>query len=267
MRRLPPNKRDTAKTLLADTPENCSALFLFNLDTSVVIVDNEHTPKFLAITYPDTSPALYFLYGQSDQLIMVKRFLKQLKLPADLVVPHTLFPAINRYWAIRFAIPVLLLSAPEEGWTPKASQDFRVRLLKPDDAEILKKAFSSEDWLWDFFSTPQQLLSKGQAVAAFIEGAIACVSTTLAFTEKYCELGVATRPEYQGRGLALECARTLSKIQFEQFGRLPCWRTHTGNIGSWKVAQRLGLKEIQTNEEFIFLSNYEHVGSYAGVAP
>lgn len=267
MRRLPHNKRNTARTLLTDTPENCSALFLFNREASVVVVDNEHTPKFLSITYPDTSPPLYFIYGQADQLLMIKRFLKQLKPPADIVVPHPLFAAISRYWTVRFAIPVLLLSAPDKGWTPKASTDFRVRLLDPAEAGKLVQAFPTEDWLWDFFSTPQQLLTQGQAVTAVIDGEIASVATTLAFTEKYCELGVATRPEYQGRGLALECAKTLSKIQFDEFSRLPCWRTHTGNIGSWKIAQRLGLKEIQSSEEFIFLSNYEHVGAYAGVSP
>ncbi len=266
MRRLPLNKRDSVRTLLPDTPTNCSALFLFNLETSMVVVDHEHSPKFLSISYPDTTPPLYFIYTQAGQLLIIKQFLKHLKQPADIVVPQSLFPVINRYWPVRFAVPVLLLAADED-WTPKETTDYRVRLLKPAEAGKLQQAFPHDDWLWDFFSTPEQLLTKGQAAAAVIDGEIASVATTLAFTEKYCELGVITRPEYQGHGLALECAKALSKMQFEEFGRLPCWRTHSGNIGSWKTAQRLGLKESQSQESYIFLSNYAHVGAYAHVSP
>lgn len=267
MRRLPPSKRETASSLLADIPENCSSLFLLNLKTSVVMVNDEHTPKFLSVTYPSTPPAIYFLYIQPDQVFMLKRFLKFLKYPTDLVISQELVPAIKHYWPVKFSIPVLMLAAKKEIWQPEFSKDPHVRLLNQDDATSLKETFATEDWLWDFFFTPEELISRGGAAAAFINGKMACVVTTIAYTEKYCELGVATRPEFRGRGLALECSRTLSAFQFERFGRLPCWRTQTGNIGSWKVAKRLGLEETTYSEKFIFLSNYKHVGAYAGVAP
>ena len=54
---------------------------------------------------------------------------------------------------------------------------------------------------------------------------------------------------------------------FEQTLRLPCWRTNSSNIGSWKVARQLGLKETPGSEEYLFISNYQHVGAYATVAP
>lgn len=266
MRRLPPHKRDTVRSMLADTPENCSALFLLNSASSVVEVDQEQSPKFLSISYPHTVPPMYFLYGETDQLIMMKKFLKLLTQPADLVVTHSLFPAVNRYWPVRFAIPVLFLAAPQD-WQPASLPNFRVRLLHPEEAGLLQRAFATEDWLWDFFGSPARLLTEGQAAAAFVDGELASVATILAYTKSYCELGVATRPAYQGRGLALECAGLLSRAQFEEFGRLPCWRTHTGNIGSWKTALRLGLVETALSGQFVFLSNYEHVGAYAGVAP
>lgn len=266
MRRLPPNKREIVRSLLTDTPENCSALFLLDSAASVVVVDHEHTPKFLSISYPHTIPPLSFLYGQDDQLIIIKRFLKQIKNQADLVINRSLFSVINRYWPVRFAIPVLFLAAPTT-WRPETSVDFRVRFLQPDEAGLLQTAFATEDWLWDFFANPAQLLAQGQVAAAFIDGELAAVATTLAYTNRYCELGVATRPEFQGRGLALACARLLSRAQYEDYGRLPCWRTHTGNIGSWKTALRLGLEETPLSEQFVFLSNYEHLGVNAHVAP
>ena len=110
------------------------------------------------------------------------------------------------------------------------------------------------------------MLKYGQATAAFIDNQMACVATTLAFTKNYCELGVATLPEFRGKGLALECFRALIYAQFESFGRLPCWRTNTANVGSWKTARNLGLKETPGNEEYLFLSNYRQLGLRHGSA-
>src|SRR5690554_3024513 len=101
MRRLPPNKWDTVRSLLANTPENCSPLFLLTSVTSTVTVDHEENPKFVSISAPHTTPPLYFLYGQAEQFIFVQRFFKQLKHPADLVVTRSLFPAASRYWPVR----------------------------------------------------------------------------------------------------------------------------------------------------------------------
>lgn len=266
MRRLPPHKRDTVRSILADIPENCSALFLLNSASSVVVVDHEQSPKFLSISYPHTIPPLYFLYGETDQQIISRAFLKRLKQQADLVITRSLFPVVNRYWPVRFAIPVLFFAAPS-GWQPTPPSNFSVRLLQPEEAGLFEKTFATEDWLWDLFGTPARLLTEGQVVAAFSDGDLASVATTLAYTNRYCELGVATRPAYRGRGLALACARLLSQSQFEEFGRLPCWRTHTGNIGSWKTALRLGLIETPLSEQFVFVSNYAHVGADARVAP
>ncbi|NLM38020.1 MAG: GNAT family N-acetyltransferase [Firmicutes bacterium] len=265
MRRLPPHKRDTVQSLLSDTPENCSALFLLNSKRSEVLVDQEDSPKFFAIAYPPTNPPIYFLYGATDQLISGKRFLRQLKQPADLVVPQSLLPLVKRYWSVLFAVPILFLAAPAE-WQPPQTADLRVRFLQRQDAGLLQRAFAAEDWLWEYFPSVEDLLTQGQVAAAFIDGELASVASTLTFTTRYCELGVATRPEFRGRGLALECARALSRSQFEQFGRRPCWRTQLGNIGSWKTAHRLGLVETPLPEEFVFLSNYKHLAA-TGVFP
>lgn len=266
MRRLPPHKRDTVQSLLNDTPENCSALFLLNSDRSEVFVDQEHTPRFFAIAYPHTFPPIYFLYGSADQLITGRRFLRPLKQPTDLVVPQSLLSIVNRYWPVLFTVPILFLAAPAD-WRPQPAADFRIRFLYQKDAALFQRVFTSEDWLWEFFPSVEHLLTHGQVTAAFVDGELASVATTLAFTDRYCELGVATHPEYQGRGLALECARALSQSQFEQFGRRPCWRTQLGNIGSWKTAQRLGLIETTPTEQFLFLSNYKHSNAKASVVP
>ncbi len=231
-----------------------------------MLVDDVFDPKLLAVTYPETPPIIWFVAGIPKRLFVFRNFLMSLIEPTDLVVPKKIFPQIDRYWSIQFSVPILFLAA-EPNWRPEPALDFRVRLINPEDAYRLKMSFAEYSWLWEFFGSPEELLKQGQAAAAFIDGKIACVATTLAFTENYCELGVATHPEFRGRGLALECCRALSKAQFERFGRLPCWRTNTGNVASWKTARNLGLKETPGSEEYLFISNYQHVGAYATVAP
>ena len=251
---------------LKDQPENCSLLFLLQQEKNAVLVDLISNPKLLAVTFPEAPPSSWFLAGEPKRLLIFRNFLRSLTQPTDLIIPRAFFPQIDRYWKVQFSVPILFLAA-ETNWRPEPSFDFRVRLLNPEEADRLEKAFAESSWLWEFFGSPEALLENGQAAAAFIDNKIACAATTLAFTDKYCELGVATLPEFRGKGFALECCRALSQAQFESFGRLPCWRTNTANVGSWKTARNLGLKETPGSEEYLFISNYQHIGAYATVAP
>ncbi|HBF39061.1 MAG TPA: hypothetical protein DDW50_17305 [Firmicutes bacterium] len=267
MRRLAPDKFATINFPVADLPENCSTNFLLHRKTSTITVDNPLNPKLLVVTYPSLFPSMNFFYGKADRIPFIQHILKELNQPTDLVILDSMLPLIGNYWPIRFSIPVLFLAAQNGNWRPQISNDPKVRLLNPLDAPKLGEAFYNDPWLWEFFFSPESLINEGQAVAAFINGEIACVASTLAFTKDYCELGVATRPEYRGRGLGLECCRTLSRLQYEQFGRIPCWRTDFENYASRRIAHQLGLEELQSDENYIFLSNYQHVGAYATVAP
>ncbi|HEY8344844.1 MAG TPA: GNAT family N-acetyltransferase [Bacillota bacterium] len=275
MRRLPPSR---VREILPDLPENCSALFLSTLETGTVLTDNINTPKLLAITCRTAPPPMYFLYGEPDQYIIIKRFLKRLHTNTDLVVPNDMQSRIGKFWPIRFSVPIVFFAA-QEGWRPAPIQDrnpngdaentpephFRMLTLK--DAPLLSKYFAHDSWLWEFMLTPEHLLEKGQVAAAFIGQEPVSVAVTLAYSKRYMEMGVVTRPEYRGHGLALDCCRLLGKEQYELSGRLPCWRTQAKNIGSIKVAKGLGLQETPSSGEYTFLSNYSHVGAYATVAP
>jgi RimJ/RimL family protein N-acetyltransferase len=267
MRRLPPDKFKTINFPVADLPENCSTKFLLHRKSSIITVDNPLDPKLLVVTYPSLFPSMHFFYGKADRIVFIKRVLKELKQPTDLVIPDSMLPLISSYWPVRFSIPVLFLTAHKKDWRPQPATDPKVRPLSHADAPQLGEAFYNDPWLWELFFSPERLLIEGQAVAAFINGQIACVATTLAFTEHYCELGVATRPEYRGRGLGLQCCRALSLMQYKQYGRLPCWRTDFENYASRKIAGQLGLHEIKSADNYIFISNYLHVGAYATVAP
>ncbi len=267
MRRLTSDQIETLKFPVEDSPENCSTNFLLTKDTSTVLVDNPLNPRLLIVTYSSYTPVMHFFYGKADRAPLVHRFLKTLNSPTDLVIPVSMLPLISNYWPIRFTVPVLFLAGKQGEWTPQTVCDPRIRLLNLNEASKLEKAFYNHSWLWEFFPNPEHLLVEGQAVAAIIDGELACVATTLAFTKNYCELGVATRPEFRGAGLALKCCQYLSRFQYEQYGRLPCWRTDFDNTASRKVAHQLGLTELESDEKYIFISNYQHIGAYATVAP
>lgn len=269
MRRLPPSKLASLDLSVPDEPDNCSTNFLLHRSTSTILVDNPLDPKMLVVSYPTNSPPpMYFIYGKAERPFSLQRLLQELKTPTDLVIPSSMLNMVNHYWPVRFSVPVLFLTASKDHWHPQTSTNYPVRLLKENDTAQLVGNFSEDPWLWEFFLSPTNLIREGMAVGAFVNGHLACVATTLAFTESYVELGVATGSEYRGLGLALECCRALSRIQYEQFGRLPCWRTQVHNVASWKVARKLGLEELERGEKYLFLSNYQHVGAYATmVAP
>ena len=269
MRRLPPSKFDLLNFSVPDEPDNCSTNFLLHRSTSTILVDNPLDPKMLVVSYPtDSPPPMYFIYGKAERPLSIQRLLQELQTPTDLVVPNSMLNMVSHYCPVRFSVPVMFLAAPKGHWQPQTPTNYPVRLLTENDTPQLARNFSDDPWLWEFFFTPDQLIREGMAVGAFVNGHLACVATTLAFTERYVELGVATGPEYRGLGLALECCRALSRIQYEQFGRLPCWRTQVHNVASWKVALKLGLEELDRSEKYLFLSNYQHVGAYAAmVAP
>lgn len=268
MRRLPADKFAALNFPVEDSPENCSTLFLLRRSSSIIQVDNPLNPKLVVVTYPSLFPSMRFFFGKADRVVLIQRLLRDIQSPADLVIPTSMLPLVSNYWPIRFSIPVFFLAARPEQWRPLPSNDSRVRLLTAEDVSGLRKAFAEEHaWLWEFFFTPENLIKEGQAIAAFVDGEIACVATTLAFTERYCEIGVVTRPKFRGMGLALECCRSLSYLQYHQYDRLTCWRTDFGNVASRKVASKLGLNELKSGEKYLFISNYQHVGAYATVAP
>jgi len=58
------------------------------------------------------------------------------------------------------------------------------------------------------------------------------------------DAGVVTEPEWRGRGLATACARAWCAAVVAR-GRAPTRTTSPDNVGSWRIAERLGFELVR----------------------
>lgn len=60
---------------------------------------------------------------------------------------------------------------------------------------------------------------------------------------KIAQLGVLTKPEHRGQGLASSVAHAAAKSAIDS-GLIPQWRCKLGNLGSYRLSQKLGFYEV-----------------------
>jgi len=116
-----------------------------------------------------------------------------------------------------------------------------VRLLGPDDLALLMAAPALVQG--GGFGNPVAMLADGIVAAAVVDGAIIAIAHTSAITEQYADIGVATLPEYRGRGFATSTASLVAR-GIQQHGRTPVWSCGETNAASLGVARRLGFEPV-----------------------
>ena len=109
-----------------------------------------------------------------------------------------------------------------------------VRLLTPDDLPLLQAAppeLRGHD--------PAQLLQKTAAAGAIIQGQLVAIAQNYALSEGFGDIGVFTRPEWRGRGLAAAAAALVAEWLWRN-GRIPVWSCGENNQPSLRVAKKVG---------------------------
>ena len=114
-----------------------------------------------------------------------------------------------------------------------------VRPLARGDAAQLAALSDESDWISKTWGGPAGLAASGLAWGAFVEGRLASVANAFFAGPRYVDLGVATEPEFRGRGFSPACAAALCR-QVRAGGRQPCWSTSLDNPASQRVAEKLG---------------------------
>jgi GNAT superfamily N-acetyltransferase len=77
---------------------------------------------------------------------------------------------------------------------------------------------------------------------SIVDGGVAASTAFSAFIhDKQLELGIETRPEFQGKGYAFAVCRRLISCCLEM-GYEPVWSCRLENVGSVKLAEKLGFK-------------------------
>jgi GNAT superfamily N-acetyltransferase len=121
--------------------------------------------------------------------------------------------------------------------------DPSVRRLTSDDAPLLDAATRSlgtPGWNWGGAAT---MLTEGIAAGAIAAGELVAIAYTSALSDRHADVGVATLPDWRGRGLAMAAA-ALVCTAIQAAGRTPVWSTGVDNLPSLRVARKLGFDEV-----------------------
>jgi RimJ/RimL family protein N-acetyltransferase len=118
-----------------------------------------------------------------------------------------------------------------------------VRRLTIDDRNHLDAAEASlgtPGWNWGSGAT---MLEEGIAAGGIVDDRLVAIAYTGAVSGRHADIGVATLPAWQGRGLATASAALVSE-GIQATGRTPVWSAGENNLASLQVARKLGFVEV-----------------------
>jgi GNAT superfamily N-acetyltransferase len=114
------------------------------------------------------------------------------------------------------------------------------RLLTMEDRDVIRRSAAllggGVDRLLD-------TLAWGTVAGVVRSGLLVSVAYTFAETEGHADLGVVTRDDWRGQGLATMSAALLCKA-IQEGRRTPVWSTGGTNLPSLQVARKLGFQEV-----------------------
>lgn len=196
-----------------------------------------------AAVQPSAFPGDVSLYGNDAQAIFA--LLRQLEgwMAADIAAAQARPVAEWLGWATRRKVTFsrehyFTLESPVPSFT-----DPTVRMLGEADLPLLEVAtepLGMGDWR---FGSAAALLAEGLAAGAVIKGELVAVAFTAAAGERYEDVGIVTREDARGKGLATSAA-SLVCAAIQEGGRVPVWGTSAENRASQRVAAKLGFREV-----------------------
>ena len=154
--------------------------------------------------------------------------------PAWLPALESAFPNLTRWERV-----VLELRSDQHLALP---ENHLVRRLTVTDAHHLWGLSPAAAWITKTWGGPAGLASSGHAWGAFADGRLVSVACTFMVGSRHEDLGVATEPGFQGRGLSTACADALC-ADVRRRGRQATWSTSPHNLASLRVAAKLGFTE------------------------
>jgi RimJ/RimL family protein N-acetyltransferase len=101
-------------------------------------------------------------------------------------------------------------------------------------------------WMWP---SEMRFLSHGFGVAALAGDDIICWCTAEYLSARQCGVGITTDPAYEGQGVATATAARFVE-ECARRGILPRWECARDNVGSRRVAEKVGFGLISEEEYF-----------------
>ncbi len=134
----------------------------------------------------------------------------------------------------------------KEALQPPPPEGVEVRRLQAGDAGHLRRLSPVSSWIYVTWGSPETCAGSGMAWGAFEAGRLASVAATFYVGERYEDIGIVTEPGYRRRGLSAACAGALLQDILER-GRLGSWSTSPDNLGSLRVAEKIGFRHVRND--------------------
>jgi len=115
------------------------------------------------------------------------------------------------------------------------------RLLTPEDLELVEAApaeIRGSGW-----GSALEMLEEGVAAGAVVAGRLVSLAFTSARSSEHADVAVNTLEEWRGRGLATASASVVAQ-RLQEAGQTPVWSTGEDNLGSLRVARKLGFAPV-----------------------
>lgn len=123
----------------------------------------------------------------------------------------------------------------------RAYSNETVRLLTAADVSLLSQA--PEEVQGNGYKTAMDMVTKGIAAAAIIEGKIVAIAHIYAETPLHADIGISTLEAWRGKGFATAAASLVAE-RIQAKGKVPAWSCGEDNGASLRVAQKLGFAEV-----------------------
>lgn len=95
----------------------------------------------------------------------------------------------------------------------------------------------------NFWNNVNDFLENAIGYSTYYENELACTAYSSCILDDFLELGMETVPKFRGKGLAIYTCSKLIDYCLEN-GYEPIWACRLENIGSYKLAQKLGFEDI-----------------------
>jgi len=106
----------------------------------------------------------------------------------------------------------------------------------------------------NFWSSPEEFLSKGKGYCLTKDGEVAAVAFSAAVSSRQIDIGIETKEAHRRKGLAVVAAKKMAEYVLN-VGKEPVWDCDAANAGSRATAERAGFEVVSEYAYFKVGSN------------
>lgn len=131
-------------------------------------------------------------------------------------------------------------------------------LLTPENVNEIQEI--AKNFEISGFYNINELLKHGFLAFSKIRDQVVSITYTSALSKKYADIGTFTKEGFRGQGLST-ASTTLVVNKLLEAGKTPVWSCGDTNLGSLKVSQKLGFKEVSRRKYVILPEIQNRIGS------